>query len=488
MATQPESDKMKTAIAAITAILATAAIFIGIYYFYILPNQPDVDFLDEEINPNINVLEILGTNDGGERIITPTTGQAENLLGYIGMILMIDENEPGAFQWIGDFRPPRDEIEIVPLDEKLYEGIITSNVSVGGEFTAFTGSFGSEDVAELSIQNSLALQHRDNTLIPWQELRGVPRDSGKMYWYVDSAILTIVNYRKFQKVEARSSVSGVAFGANGNIYASVEGFSSDRKLKLRLMALNPLRPFEGTAINPPQDIIDILRKPLIENLIEANTLVEYLREQSEQLPLDLQNIQDNLDLDNGLGQIPDSNNIDWDVKLNNVPIFYQTKKNDCWAVVTSMLLAAKTGISGETEDIINILGEEWLDLYLSDTGLLDNQKERFLNESGFSFDYGMSYFPRGIANLLSDFGPIWFTVGLDSAFNKHASIVTGISNEMPNGAIYISYIDPFYGQEYIETYVSFMQRYEYPAELMNDILWGEISSDDYIPVHVSYLN
>ena len=90
--------------------------------------------------------------------------------------------------------------------------------------------------------------------------------------------------------------------------------------------------------------------------------------------------------------------------------------------------------------------------------------------------------PKAVEDMLREYGPLWFTV--DENASVHASIVIGLLQT--ENELYVSYIDPYDGQEYDEPYNHFHNRYEEPARQfnLNPKYMEAFLKGEFYPVHV----
>jgi hypothetical protein len=184
-------------------------------------------------------------------VIDAATGTSSDVLGYVGILAIRDKSAGPEDPWdlVGEFRPATDQLQITPVNEKLFEGIVTTKISVAGSVATFSGELGLDEAAEVLIANSLVVGFKDNTTIPWQDLKAIRFDPAKEYWFVDSAVVVDTTSRRYQKVDGKAGITGVAFSANGSVYSSQQQFASQKKLILRMFNLRYMRPAEGVGQN-----------------------------------------------------------------------------------------------------------------------------------------------------------------------------------------------------------------------------------------------
>jgi hypothetical protein len=153
----------------------------------------------------------------------------------------------------------------------------------------------------------------------------------------------------------------------------------------------------------------------------------------------------------------------------DVPLLRQTKANGCWATVATMIAGWRGEQRLEIEKYLQTVGGRYVSLYERDEGLRRGDKEAFLIDSGFDFEWGASYLPIGIEKLLRNYGPLWFTVSTGAEFSKHATIVVGLCGTGDMDATYVVYVDPKDGAEHASLYPDFMGRYEQIARESNSL-------------------
>ena len=162
----------------------------------------------------------------------------------------------------------------------------------------------------------------------------------------------------------------------------------------------------------------------------------------------------------------------YNVRISGVlPLMQQGKSNRCWATASAMLASWKSGQTTTPADYIANLGEPYAFLYENDNGLHREQKEAFLKRAGLTFEWGASYHPDGIAKMLKDFGPLWFTINMRGEFSPHASVIVGLFGTGEMKSTYVVYADPADGKEHALLYPDYMKVYE-------DVAWDKQSVND----------
>mgnify|MGYP000126649006 CR=1 FL=1 len=177
-----------------------------------------------------------------ESAIRPRSPSLDYLAGYLGVIAV---KKVDNWFFVPDYRPRFQDVKITPLDDKIYEGIITQAASVSGDITSFASSLSIDEAAEATIETKISLDFENASEIPWAELRRMRMDPDAEYYFVDNVVLIESTFRKFRKTKSGSGLTGVGFAANGDVYTAAEGFSRDRKLVMRLFDLRQLGMSEG---------------------------------------------------------------------------------------------------------------------------------------------------------------------------------------------------------------------------------------------------
>jgi len=148
-----------------------------------------------------------------------------------------------------------------------------------------------------------------------------------------------------------------------------------------------------------------------------------------------------------------------------VPAMQQTKSNDCWAVVATMLMSWKKGQSFSVEEVVAQAGQRYLDMYRNDTGLAVTDKLPFVSALNMVAEPPMSVSAQQYADWLATYGPLWITSDADESkggFSLHARVLTRIAGDVSGdgrSATFTS-IDPATGRETSESFASFIQGFE----------------------------
>lgn len=106
----------------------------------------------------------------------------------------------------------------------------------------------------------------------------------------------------------------------------------------------------------------------------------------------------------------------------------QSKKRDCWAVVTTILLSWRDQMKYDIKYVTELLGSEFLKLYDYDVGLSQNNLNEWLFVSGLIIEDPKCYSQFTIIDMLKDYGPLIFTIANvpQQPFLLNAKVVTGM--------------------------------------------------------------
>lgn len=233
--------------------VAVVSVAMGAFYLgFSYQNRDAIELVDTQIVAGqVSATSELSQIVNNSLVIDAATGTSADVLGFVGVLAIRDRDAAAEVPWdlIGEFRPGLDQLQITPINEKLFEGIVTTKISTAGTLATFSGDLSADEAAEVVIANSLVVGFKDNSKIPWQQLKSIRFDPTKEYWFVDRAILVDTTSRRFRKTDGKTAITGVAFSANGSVYSSQQQFASQKKLVLRMFNLRYMRPAEGSAEN-----------------------------------------------------------------------------------------------------------------------------------------------------------------------------------------------------------------------------------------------
>src|SRR6266478_7583451 len=132
---------------AVIGMVALAGLILGAApTIFLLNGGRSIKFQDAALNANAQSLAVLANR---HTMNINTTSQA-GLLGNVGLVLIVDRTTASTQPIIfdrsntnGEFRPSPDLLLVQSLNNILYEGKVSKNLSESGTFTSFA--------AELSV-------------------------------------------------------------------------------------------------------------------------------------------------------------------------------------------------------------------------------------------------------------------------------------------------------------------------------------------------
>jgi hypothetical protein len=140
----------------------------------------------------------------------------------------------------------------------------------------------------------------------------------------------------------------------------------------------------------------------------------------------------------------------------------QPSSNACWATVFTMLMSWRRQQSLSIETALGGVGQQWVDIYRADTGLLGSDKPAFITAAGLVAEPPQSYSVEGWENLLRNYGPIWVTTDEQpgKGWSIHARVITAISGDGTPEQTFFTIVDPAGGRTYQESIAVFIPKYE----------------------------
>lgn len=143
-------------------------------------------------------------------------------------------------------------------------------------------------------------------------------------------------------------------------------------------------------------------------------------------------------------------------------VIAQPSSMACWATVFTMLKSWRSQQSMSIEEALRTVGQRWVDIYRSNSGLSGDDKVVFLSIAGLAAEPPQSFTVEGWEQLLRNYGPIWVTT--DEAPGKtwaiHARIITGIQGDGTLENTRFKIVDPAGGRRYEESIATFLPKYE----------------------------
>ena len=152
--------------------------------------------------------------------------------------------------------------------------------------------------------------------------------------------------------------------------------------------------------------------------------------------------------------------------VGSVPRIKQDKLNDCWAVVTAMMIGWKENLPTITPaQAVTRAGQKYLQIYQADTGLRAADKDDFALRSRLVAEPPANYRLQQYVDWVNTYGPIWITT--DSAdpgepFSPHARLLTKVTGTgTPDGVgTDLTFIDPATGAETTQSFLEFVKSFE----------------------------
>jgi hypothetical protein len=135
----------------------------------------------------------------------------------------------------------------------------------------------------------------------------------------------------------------------------------------------------------------------------------------------------------------------------------QPSDNTCWAAAGAMLLSWKRRQSMTIQEAADQAGTGWREKLDGNIALHANELQAYAQALGIKAEALQSYLPRGILQLLQQYGPLW-VIGDDAVPDDHMShvrIVTGIHGDGSPTGTTVTVIDPANGQSNDLTYLDF---------------------------------
>lgn len=157
--------------------------------------------------------------------------------------------------------------------------------------------------------------------------------------------------------------------------------------------------------------------------------------------------------------------IEFDQISYNVSPIKQPNSMGCWITVYTMMQSWKRGEELRIDEILEELGEPWIEYYNMKAGLPANKVLDFIEAAKLNYLQPASYLPSVYADLLSEHGPIWITTG--NGFNSHAKLLVGIYGDYTGEVSIMEFIDPATGNTERLDFLSFIDAYEKEAHFIN---------------------
>lgn len=125
----------------------------------------------------------------------------------------------------------------------------------------------------------------------------------------------------------------------------------------------------------------------------------------------------------------------------DVPVFCQETNCSCWATSAAMILSWKNNATVNPRELAYSCG--YNEAY--DSEGLESEDENFLKRNGFSVFGAASYTVNDYKEMLTDYGPIWITIGptdTNEVFT-HMVVLTAMKGDGSPCGTYLTYNDPW---------------------------------------------
>ncbi|SCX87794.1 papain-like cysteine protease family protein [Nitrosospira sp. Nsp13] len=145
-----------------------------------------------------------------------------------------------------------------------------------------------------------------------------------------------------------------------------------------------------------------------------------------------------------------------------IEVLPQPTPNACWATAFTMMKAWKAQASYDIAKAVATAGPKYSEYFAKDTGLPAIEFGAFLSAAGVSHQAQINLSVQGWVNQLKDHGLTW--VGTMNSVSPpaglHSRIVEGMEGDGSASGTLMKIIDPDGGKRYLETFTSFVRKYE----------------------------
>lgn len=174
----------------------------------------------------------------------------ERVVGYI--YEMGSDERPGARVAVIEIASAAPEIKTVD-EPSLFTAKLDSGFDADASVLGHIGQLDVNQISEVTISDVLKVQHPADTIEVLKALRNWAADKPDRrpgdYIFVDSAVLSIVEYRIFERVSSNAQLSALAFGAKGGVYQ--ESGASRREYLVSVDGLDPAAVRANWTASPP---------------------------------------------------------------------------------------------------------------------------------------------------------------------------------------------------------------------------------------------
>lgn len=159
----------------------------------------------------------------------------------------VEKNEDGAYELVTILStlksvPP----QTILTNEVLYSNKINDGASFNGKALIGGISVEKERMMELIIQDVAKTIVPSDSIINSTELKkkinSIPKERKKNIYFIEGAVLTVVNYRKFNKSKFKAGVNTNWVTAEGQTFNSDESFKKERLVSLDLVKVDKILP------------------------------------------------------------------------------------------------------------------------------------------------------------------------------------------------------------------------------------------------------
>ena len=256
-------------------LIGIAVISVATAYF-VGQKSSRQEFIESSISNSAEVDKVLK----GRAIIEPAATGSNNLSRYVGLVIIRDEGAEGfdlsRDQMILTFRPAASELESEVINRPLFTGKVEQGASVEAGLAMVGVSIQENQIAEIIVKDEYSVGI-PQSLVPAKALQEAALElpAGKELWYIESATLTSVTYKTYNKTEGSQSIDGTAFKAKGNFYSTNEQFRYQPRVSLMAWPISTFaalsRPRFGLTGNPQ---VPTHEEPLAQAAVVWKSLLE----------------------------------------------------------------------------------------------------------------------------------------------------------------------------------------------------------------------
>ncbi|MEZ4920761.1 MAG: hypothetical protein R2792_16790 [Saprospiraceae bacterium] len=168
-------------------------------------------------------------------------GFVNNIDQLVGSMVIIDDNKTSVLtRFVKEGKPP---IITTSTSDVIYSSKVNSKFRFNGAYCIASTKIGRDAIYELVITD-IAVAFLPEDYIPYIEIckasNNVSDEVKQKTHYIRSAKLTTVYTRAYQKVDAETNISGVAFSVDGEVYASSDQFKVDYIVSVDIVSLEKL--------------------------------------------------------------------------------------------------------------------------------------------------------------------------------------------------------------------------------------------------------